>query len=59
MGSGVQLHVYGANPTREMMEMTDKQRGFVVKGPAKDHLRTLEKYRVQLAPLRFGAGIKG
>jgi len=55
------LHVYGANPTKEDMELTDESESFYVKGPIKEDklFLTLSKYRVNLAPLRFGAGIKG
>ncbi len=35
-----------------------KQNGFAVRGPL-DNLRRLAAYRVMLAPVRFGAGIKG
>lgn len=33
--------------------------GFVVKGPTPDQYKTLSRYRVLLAPLRVGAGVKG
>lgn len=55
----VELHIYGAYPSREIMELTDPSKGFYIKGPVKDHIQMLQKYRVNLAPLRFGAGIKG
>eukprot|EP01103_Thecamoeba_quadrilineata_P002947 TRINITY_DN1278_c0_g1_i4.p1 TRINITY_DN1278_c0_g1~~TRINITY_DN1278_c0_g1_i4.p1 ORF type:complete len:185 (+),score=43.92 TRINITY_DN1278_c0_g1_i4:841-1395(+) len=35
------------------------EEGVKVKGPVKDHLQALRKYRALLAPLRFGAGVKG
>jgi O-antigen biosynthesis protein len=54
-----QMHVYGAYPSRDMMELTDPLKGFHVKGPVKDHLKMLQKYKINCAPLRFGAGIKG
>jgi glycosyltransferase involved in cell wall biosynthesis len=44
------------------MELDDAASGFRVKGWAKDPggaRETLGRYRVNLAPLRFGAGIKG
>jgi glycosyltransferase involved in cell wall biosynthesis len=56
---GTELHIYGAYPAKEMMSLDDPETGFRVKGPAPDQYKTLEKYRVLLAPLRFGAGIKG
>jgi glycosyltransferase involved in cell wall biosynthesis len=54
-----QIHLFGAYPSREMMALTDENAGFFVKGQAPDQYETLMRYRVLLAPLRFGAGIKG
>ena len=54
-----QAHIYGAYPSREMMALTDAKIGFHVKGSAPDAIETLRSYRINLAPLRFGAGIKG
>jgi O-antigen biosynthesis protein len=54
-----ELHVYGAYPSKEFMSLDDPESGFRVLGPAKDQYQTLSKYRALLAPLRFGAGIKG
>jgi glycosyltransferase involved in cell wall biosynthesis len=54
-----ELHVYGAYPSKEAMNMNSPSERFIVKGPAEDVHETLKQYRVNLAPLRFGAGIKG
>lgn len=54
-----QVHIFGAYPTKEIMNLTDSKTGFIVKGPAEDQFQTLRQYRINLAPLRFGAGIKG
>lgn len=54
-----EMHVYGAYPSREAMAMTNAEQGFHVKGTAENQYETLRKYRVLLAPLRYGAGIKG
>ncbi|MFT5121988.1 MAG: hypothetical protein ACI9TH_000102 [Kiritimatiellia bacterium] len=54
-----ELHVYGAYPPRHFMDMSNPGTGFIVKGPARDLPETLARYRVCLAPLRFGAGLKG
>ncbi|CAG9320393.1 unnamed protein product [Blepharisma stoltei] len=52
---GCELHIYGAHcPNSEAW----RSNGVVVKGPMKS-LETLKKYRVLLAPIRYGAGIKG
>ena len=54
-----QLHVYGAYPSEKVWQLHQPDKGFIIKGRARDAIETLEKYRVNLAPLRFGAGIKG
>jgi hypothetical protein len=54
-----ELHVYGAYPPRRFMDLSDGASGFIVKGPARDSVDTLAGYRVSLAPLGFGAGLKG
>jgi len=54
-----ELHLYGAYPSREIMSLNNPKIGFHVKGPAENQYETLARYRVNLAPLRFGAGIKG
>ncbi len=56
---GVELHIYGAYPSKELMSLDNADTGFRVKGWAKDSKETLSNYRLSLAPLRFGAGIKG
>ena len=55
----VELHIYGAYPTTEFLNLDNANTGFRVKGWADDVRQTFEQYRVNLAPLRFGAGIKG
>jgi glycosyltransferase involved in cell wall biosynthesis len=54
-----QLHIYGAYPPKEMMALTHRKSGFHVLGYIPDQFETFRKYRVNLAALRFGAGIKG
>jgi glycosyltransferase involved in cell wall biosynthesis len=55
----VELHLYGAYPPKEVMALDSPKTGFRVFGPAADAIGTLREYRACLAPLRFGAGIKG
>jgi hypothetical protein len=57
--NSVELHIYGAYPKGEIMGLDNKLTGFRVKGWAEDARETLSRYRINLAPLRFGAGIKG
>jgi glycosyltransferase involved in cell wall biosynthesis len=58
-GEKAELHIYGAYPSKDAMNLSNPTEGFFVKGPASDVHETLKQYRVNLAPLRFGAGIKG
>ncbi|CAM1346279.1 glycosyltransferase [Tenacibaculum crassostreae] len=54
-----ELHIYGAYATQQIQQLHKPTEGFVVKGFADDALEVVKKARVVLAPLRFGAGIKG
>ncbi|KAL7462143.1 hypothetical protein ACHAXS_002530 [Conticribra weissflogii] len=53
------LHVYGAYPSARILSCHDETNGFLVHGHVEDLDGVLKKSRVLLAPLRFGAGIKG
>jgi hypothetical protein len=53
------MHVYGAYLNSEMAVLEDADAGFFMKGRANDVNEVMSSYRVCLAPLRFGAGIKG
>ena len=54
-----ELHIYGAYESQKVSQLNNKKEGFVIKGFAEDVNQTMEKYRVCLATLRFGAGLKG
>jgi glycosyltransferase involved in cell wall biosynthesis len=54
-----ELHIYGAYPPPKATALNNPKTGFLVKGWAKDALQVMEQARICLAPLRFGAGIKG
>jgi glycosyltransferase involved in cell wall biosynthesis len=54
-----ELHVYGAYPPPKATALHDDKMGFLVKGWAEDAFEVLSDARILLAPLRFGAGIKG
>ncbi len=57
--SDAQVHIYGAYPPKEVMKAHDASQGFFVHGPKEDLTSQWQNSRVNLAPLRFGAGIKG
>ncbi len=53
------LQVYGAYAGQHVMQWHDSKQGFLVNGHAPSAGQVLKKARVLLAPLRFGAGLKG
>jgi len=54
-----QLHIYGAYMPQHLCGSNRVVNGIHFKGWAADAHEALSHYRVNLAPLRFGAGIKG
>lgn len=54
-----ELHIYGAYPPPKATALHNEKQGFLVKGWADDAFEVIQNSRVLLAPLRFGAGIKG
>lgn len=54
-----QVLIYGAYPDDDIRRLDDPDNGFCVKGRAEDAELEMRKARVCLAPLRFGAGLKG
>jgi len=54
-----ELHVYGAYPPPKATQLHNAKEGFLVKGWAEDAQQVMQSARICLAPLRFGAGIKG
>ena len=54
-----ELHVYGAHINHQVSKLHDPKQGLHIMGFCADLDTTLSRYRVLLAPLRFGAGIKG
>ncbi len=54
-----QLHIYGAYTPKKASQLHNEKRGFLIKGWAEDAYQVMQQARVCLAPLRFGAGIKG
>jgi glycosyltransferase involved in cell wall biosynthesis len=54
-----ELHIYGSYPPPKAMQLHSPKTGFHIKGWANDAFEVMESARVCLAPIRFGAGIKG
>ncbi|PKH67548.1 glycosyltransferase [Flavobacterium sp. ALD4] len=53
------LNVYGAYPSQKVLQLNNFKEGFMIKGRAANANEVVEHARLVLAPLRFGAGIKG
>ena len=53
------LNIYGAYPSQKVLQLHNKKEGFLILGRAIDAEEVVKEARVVLAPLRFGAGIKG
>lgn len=53
------MHIYGSYISQQYKEMHDEKSGFIVHGRAENALEVLGNARVCLAPIRFGAGLKG
>lgn len=54
-----ELHIYGAYPPPKATQLHNPKQGFHIKGWANSARDVMQQARVCLAPLRFGAGIKG
>lgn len=55
----VNLNVYGAYLPEHVKQMHNPKQGFLVHGWTKNKNEVFQKVRINLGPLRFGAGIKG
>jgi Glycosyl transferases group 1 len=54
-----QLHIYGAYTPEKARQLHRESDGFYIMGRADNLSQLILNYRVNLVPLRFGAGIKG
>jgi hypothetical protein len=57
--SDAELHIYGAYPSQKVTQLHQPKDRFYIKGRATDANEVVQNARIVLAPLRFGAGIKG
>jgi glycosyltransferase involved in cell wall biosynthesis len=53
------LYIYGAYPSQKVLQLHQPKQGFFILGRADNAQVVVRNARVMLAPLRFGAGIKG
>ena len=53
------LNIYGAYPSQKVLQLHNVKDGFLIHGRASIAGEVVQRARVVVAPLRFGAGIKG
>ncbi|CAM2978688.1 Glycosyltransferase involved in cell wall bisynthesis [Flavobacterium succinicans] len=53
------LKIYGAYPSQKVLQLHHPKMNFFIMGRAEDAQKVVQQSKVVLAPLRFGAGIKG
>ena len=54
-----ELHIYGAYMPEKAKQLHNEKEGFIIKGRVENSNEIFKKYKVLLAPIPFGAGIKG
>lgn len=54
-----ELHIYGAYASQKVNQLHNENEGFIVKGFAENVNDAMQSAKVCLAPIRFGAGLKG
>ncbi len=54
-----EMHVYGAYASQKVNQIHDEKEGFLIKGFAPNVNEVMHQSKVCLAPIRFGAGLKG
>lgn len=53
------LHIYGAYASQKVMQLHNAKENFLVHGRAKNAREAISNHKVLLAPIQFGAGLKG
>ncbi|WP_369013572.1 glycosyltransferase [Flavobacterium anhuiense] len=53
------LKVYGAYPSQKVLQLHQPKNGFFIMGRVEDANEIVKNAKVVLAPIRFGAGLKG
>lgn len=53
------LHIYGSYPSQKVFQLQNVNERFLIQGRAENVNSTMQQAKVCLAPVRFGAGLKG
>ena len=54
-----EIHIYGAYASEKVFQLHNEKEGFIIKGRAENVEYVFNQAKVLLAPIPFGAGIKG
>jgi glycosyltransferase involved in cell wall biosynthesis len=54
-----ELHIYGAYVSEKAKQLHNEKEGFLIKGRAESVIDVYSKARILLAPIPYGAGLKG
>lgn len=55
----VEMHIYGAYASQKVNQLHNEKDGFLIKGFASEVNEIMQQAKVCLAPMQFGAGLKG
>ncbi|MFC3559610.1 glycosyltransferase [Pedobacter jamesrossensis] len=53
------MNIYGAYASPKVLQLDNKNEKFFIRGRAENTQETIAKHRILLAPILFGAGVKG
>jgi glycosyltransferase involved in cell wall biosynthesis len=56
---GVGMHIYGAYASQKVLQLNNPKENFFIHGRAENARESIAKHRILLAPILFGAGVKG
>ncbi|MRX75272.1 glycosyltransferase [Pedobacter petrophilus] len=56
---GANLNIYGSYASQKVLQLENKKEKFFIKGRAQNARETLSQHKILLAPIQFGAGVKG
>lgn len=55
----IKMHIYGAYSSQKVLQLQNISEHFLIHGRAASATEAMSKHRLLLAPIKFGAGVKG
>jgi len=53
------MNIFGSYASQKVLQLENKKENFLIRGRAKDAREMISKHKILLAPIQFGAGVKG